>query len=198
MSEEIARYEALLEQARTDPAAEQALLDGFCAPGAALVVAFLGSARRLAARGPVYTLAAARSAERALRPALEAHGPLLLRRLRDGLLVVYPEPAAALLAALDAASALACAHGPPDDALGLGLGLGWGTLLLDPAGDASGLEINAAFVLAGGAGPGEALGTDAFVAALGSPPPGLGAHRGRADRIHQLGLPFTVLRDYRA
>lgn len=207
LREASASYEALLARALEDPEALGLLERDFTEPAAALVVGFTGSSGRLAARGPALALAHGRALEHALRGALAGHGPRFVRRLRDGVLAVLPSPQAALLAALDGVAAVAAfgfalhsasperAHRDP---FAVGVGLGWGALLLDPAGDASGLEVNAAFALAGAAQAGEVLATDPFLAALGSPPPGVGLHRARADRVHHLGLPFSVMLDYRS
>lgn len=203
MSETHASFEDLLERAWSDPDALDALERGWGAERAVLIAGWTGSRARMSARGPAFALASARVAQRALSEALAPYGPLLSRRLRDGLLVVLPSAEAALLGALDgllALSALGRAehaagrHGAPH----AGMGLGHGALLLDPGGDAAGLEVDAALHLAGAAGPGELLATDAFRAALGSPPPGVGLHRGRADHIERIGLPFSVFQDYRA
>lgn len=203
MSETHARFEELLERAWIDPEAREALERGWGAQGAVLVAGWTGSRARLSTRGPAFALASARQAERAVRAALDPYQPSLVRRLRDGLLVVFGSPEAALLGGLDGLAALAAQeraehaagrHGAP----WAGVGLGFGDMLLDPAGDATGLEVDAAMHLAGAAGPGELLATDAFRAALGSPPPGVGLHRGRADHVERIGLPFSVFQDYRA
>lgn len=200
-------FEGLVARVLGDPAAEQALLEqhGLCA--AVLVLGFSDSARRLAHEGPAYALALARAAEQRFALALEIHPERLYRRLRDGLLLVFTTPEAAVEAALDGLAAVAefnrdrrghAGDGCRSEPIGAGIGLGFGDLLLEPGVDAVGVEVNRALHLAGAATPGEVLATESFLAALGAPPVGIGSHRARADRVAAVGLPFFVLRDYRS
>ncbi len=200
-------YEELLAAALTDPGAEEALRARFCAPAAVLIIGVKDGPARMAREGPVHALAVTRAAQRTLLEAAQGHAPRGIRSLRDGLLLSFDRPDRAVLAAFDGLLALdelnrrrqgARSDGSRAELIGAGAALGHGELLLDPDGDATGLEVNAAFHLAGAAVAGELLATDAFIAALGAPPVGVGMHRGRADRAHQLGLFFSVLRDYRA
>ena len=195
-------YEALLHAALTDPDAERELSQTFTRSAAILVIGYTGSRQRVHAYGPIYAASLSRAAEAALRSALDLPA-LAIRRLRDGLLLAFAEPEAALHAAMNGQFALArlnadLREGARRDAVGAGMGLGFGTVLLSPEPDVLGAEADAAFHLAGGAGAGEILASDAYFAALGAPPPGVGAHRGRADRIHAIGMAFTALLDYRA
>ena len=43
----------------------------------------------------------------------------------------------------------------------------------------------------------EVLATADFLAALGTPPPGVGTFRAHHDRVHTTGFPFHEVRDYR-
>ena len=191
-------YEALLHAALTDPDAERELSQTFTRSAAILVIGYTGSVRAACSSAASQS----RAAEAALRSALDLPA-LAIRRLRDGLLLAFAEPEAALHAAMNGQFALArlnadLREGARRDAVGAGMGLGFGTVLLSPEPDVLGAEADAAFHLAGGAGAGEILASDACFAALGAPPPGVGAHRGRADRIHAIGMAFTALLDYRA
>ena len=197
-------YEALLRVALTDPDAERELSQTYLRSAAILVIGFTGSRRRIHAYGPVYAAALGLAVETALRSAF-AHQPpaLAIRRLRDGLLLAFAEPEAALHAAMNGQISLATLNadrreGARRDPIGAGMGLGFGEVLISPEPDVLGAEADAAFHLAGGAASGEILASDAYVAALGAPPPGVGAHRGRADRIHAIGMAFTALLDYRS
>lgn len=198
-----ANFEALLARAVAEPEAEAALRAAYGARAAVLVAGYTGTRARTHAHGPATALALARAAERAFAAALEVHEEICFRRLRDGLLLVFHTPESALEAALDGLVALAdfnkgrAGDGARRDPVMAGVGLGYGELLLDPAGDAAGHEVDLALHLAGAATAGEVLATDAFLAALGPPPPGIGLHRARADRVHAIGLPFSVVRDYR-
>jgi class 3 adenylate cyclase len=78
------------------------------------------------------------------------------------------------------------------------VGLGFGEVLLVPGTDLYGPEVNRAFVLGEDvANGGELLVTEAFLAALGGLPDGIGAHRAPADREAEAGFGFHVLRDHR-
>lgn len=200
-------FEALLLASLRDPEAEAELYRHFSRPLAVLVAGFSQSRHRVEAEGPAYAAALARAAERAFLTPLELAEPRVVRRLRDGLLVAFDAPTTALEAAMNGLMALDDLNKDRRGQLGdrsrqepihVGLGLGFGEALVDPAPDLLGAEVNAAFHLAGAAGAGEILGTDRFMAALGPLPSGVGAHRGRADRAHAIGMAFTVLRDYRA
>lgn len=201
-------FEALLRAALHDPDAEAELIGAFSRPAAAVVFGYSGSRHRAHAMGPAYAAALGRAAEDAVLGALEPDGAAQAsRRLRDGLLLVFATPQEALHGAMDGLAALGrlnrdrrgrIGDGSRRDPIGAGVGIGFGTLLISPEPDALGEEADAAFHLAGAAGPGEILASDAFMAALGAPPPGVGSHRGRADRAHAIGTSFTVLLDYRA
>ena len=201
-----ARYEALIDEALGDPEAEATLYRELAQPAAVLIAGFLGSRHRAHADGPIYAAALARAAADALTGAL-AEPPLMARPLRDGLLLAFSSPTQALFAAMDGLVALAALNAERTGRIGdgsrrdpalVGIGLGFGEVILTPEPDVLGAEADAAFHLAGAAEPGEILASDGFVAALGPPPSGVGAHRGRADRAHRVGMNFAVLRDYRA
>ena len=192
-----ADFEDLLRAALLDPAAEQRLVEAHTADAVAVIAAWPGNGHRLQRHGPVAALAAARGLERAFLSPLEGRARLI-RRLRDGLLLVFDAPADALLATLDGLGAARRWGATLPTPLTACAGLDAGPLLFDPAGDAVGLPVNLALHLAGVAEPGELLCTEAYLARLGAPPSGVGAHRARASRIAHVGLPFHVLDDYRA
>ncbi len=197
----------LIDLLFTVPEVEAEIHRRYEVTGSILVCDFTGMVRRTRADGIVYALALARAAERALMPAISDQGGEIIKRVADTFFAVFPSPATALLAALDAnRRAHTFNHdrtghigdGRRNDPIWPGIGLGHGTLLVVPREDVYGDEVNRAFVLGEDvAAGGETLCTEAFLQALGTLPDGVGAFRAPHDREIEAGFPFQVLKDYR-
>ncbi len=186
-------FQALVERAVSDPAAEAEAHRRFGTVAAVLVVDFTGMVRRTDARGIVYALGRAQVAQRAL-----GLGGTRVKRVADTLFVVYPSAEAALLDALDAVKRLHAAEAGHPDPVHPCIGLGHGECLLIPGVDVFGAEVNRAFVLGEDvAEGGEVLATPAFLAALGGLPPGVGTFDAPAERVAEAGFGFRVIRDFR-
>ncbi|MFZ5479322.1 MAG: hypothetical protein ACOZNI_21330 [Myxococcota bacterium] len=191
-------FEELLAQFFDRPEVEGELLRRYRTRAAVLVVDFTAMAKRTDDRGIVYALAMARAAERAMAGAFESHEGTQVKRVADTLFVVFPSAGHALNAALDAQRRLDVHNAGRHDHIRGCFGLGFGDVLLVPAVDVYGPEVNRAFVLGEDvAKGGEVLVTEAFLTALGGLPPGVGAHRGPADREEDAGFAFHVVADYR-
>jgi len=186
-------FQALVERAATDPAAESEAHRRFGTVAAVLVVDFTGMVRRTDARGIVYALGRVASAQRAL-----ALAGTRVKRVADTLFVLYPSAEAALVDALDAVRRLHAVEHGHDDPVHPCIGLGHGECLLIPGVDVYGLEVNRAFVLGEDvAEGGEVLATPAFLAALGQLPEGVGSFAAPAECVAEAGFAFHVIRDHR-
>ena len=197
-------FESLLELVLDRPEAEQEIRRRYVTRAAVLIIDFTAMVRRTDRHGIVHALAMARGAERALTPVLDAQEGTIVKRVADTLFVVFPSATQALTAALDAQrrvdafSASRGEHAHAHDPVRGCMGLGTGEVLLIPGVDMYGPEVNRAFVLGEDiAKGGEVLVTDDFLAALGELPPGVGAHRGPADREEEAHFYFHVVRDFR-
>lgn len=200
-------WDGLLQRALDNPAAEAEINRRYGRPVAILVCDFNGMVKRTDACGIVYALALARQAERVMEPVLNEHGGEVVKREADTLFVVFEEPLPALMGALEAGKALAVFNKDRTghihdrdrrDPIHPCIGLGYGESLVIPGHDMYGGEVNRAFVLGEDvANSREILVTDAFLAALGTLPEGLGSHRAPADRVEEAGFPFHILGDYR-
>ena len=187
--------------------AEDELFRRYGAEASLLVCDFTGMVERSDAEGIVYALAMARRAEQVMLPAVRARGGELVKRVADTFFAAFHEPMDALLAAFDAHRRLASFNrtrtgmltdGSRNEPIGGCIGLGHGRMLLIPGFDAYGEEVNRAFVLGEDvAETGEVLCSQAFLAALGAPPEGIGAFLANEDRLAEAGFDFHVLRDYR-
>jgi class 3 adenylate cyclase len=176
-----------------DAAAEAEVHRRFGTQGAVLVVDFTGMVKRTDARGIVYALGRARQADHAM-----ALGGTRVKRVADTIFMLYSDPVAALRDALDAHRRLHDAMHTSDDPIQACIGLGFGPMLVIPAQDCFGAEVNRAFVLGEDvARGGETLVTPAFLAALGGLPEGVGAFAAPADRVEEAGFSFHVVGDYR-
>lgn len=200
-------FDALLDRSLDDPAAAGELESRFGRTVTTLVVDFTGMVHRTNHYGIVHALALSRRAEQVMRPAVEAHGGEIVKRVADSWFAMFRTPGAALAGILDGLVALSDFNrtrtgtlhdGSRNEPIHACAGLGHGPALVIPGRDLYGEEVNRAFVLGEDtAGPSEVLATDAFLAALGSPPAGVGVHRAPGDRIAAVGFPFHVLADYR-
>ena len=200
-------FDQLLEVYFDRPGVEAELARRHGATLAVLVVDFTGMVARTHAHGIGHALALAAAAQRAVAPVAADQGGALVKQVADTSFYVFDAPRSALLAALDAQRALAAfaadhpaarGHGHAHGPLRGCMGLGFGPCLFLSGRDAFGEEVNRAFVLGEDvARGGEVLATDAFLAALGPLPEGVGAFRGPADRAQEAGFPFQVLGDYR-
>ncbi len=186
-------FQDLVERAVTDAAAEAEAHRRFGTRAAVLVVDFTGMVRRTDARGIVYALGRAQVAQKAL-----ALTGTRVKRVADTLFVLYPSARAALIDGLDAVRRLHELEAGHDDPVHPCIGLGFGDGLLVPSVDVFGAEVNRAFVLGEDvAGGGEVLATPAFLEAVGELPEGVGSFRAPADREHEAGFAFFVVRDFR-
>jgi hypothetical protein len=145
-----------------------------------------------------------------------------VKQVADTVFVVLGDASSALSAALDAQRVLveddarfAARHGaagadrvvsghghahghPSRDVLRGCMGLGYGEALVIPGRDIFGSEVNRAFILGEDvAGGGEVLMTEAFLAAVGELPSGVGAFCAPGDRARAAGFAFRVVADYR-
>ena len=186
-------FEGLIARAHTDPAAEAEVHRRFSTVASILVVDFTGMVRRTDSRGIVYALSRARFAERTMQLS-----GTRVKQVADTVFRLYDSPAAALRDALDAHRKLHAAVHGSDDPIRACIGLGHGPMLLIPSQDCYGAEVNRAFVLGEDvAGGGETLITDAFLAAHGPLPEGVGSFAAPGDREREAGFGFHVVSDYR-
>jgi adenylate cyclase len=200
-------WTALLLPVLDDPGREAEIVRRHGAVRSVLVCDFTGMTTRSARDGIVYALALCAAARRALEPVLAGHGGALVTSEADTIFVLFEAPADAVHAALDAQRALAAFNQGRDGHVGDGsrrdpihasIGLGHGEMLLLPGRDVFGAEVNHAFVLGEDvARPRETLATEAFLAALGVPPDGVGVFRAPEERAAEAGFGFHVLADYR-
>lgn len=211
-------FDELLAHYFDRPGVEAELARRYATTAGVLVIDLTGMTARTDARGIGYALALAAAAQRAMAPALAGHGGVQVKQVADTVFHVFDDPRHALLAALDAQRALAAfavtrrlathvpdadvvtlhEHAAPHELVRACIGLGWGDALFIPGRDVFGPEVNRAFVLGEDvARGGEVLATDAFLAAAGELPVGVGAFRAPSDRVEEVGFPFHVLADYR-
>jgi class 3 adenylate cyclase len=200
-------FDQLLEQFFTRPGVEAELERRYATQAAILVTDFTEMAARTDAHGIGYALALAAAAWRAMRPVIGARGGVEIKQVADTLFAVFDDPAAALLAALDAQRALDVfnagrvghvGHADRNDPIRGCMGLGFGRALVVPGRDVFGPEVNRAFILGEDiARGGEILVTDALLRAVGPLPSGVGAFRAPAEREVEAGCPFHVVADYR-
>jgi len=208
MSERFLSFDDLLDAFFQDAAAESELQRRYATRAAVLVVDFDGMVRRTDAEGIGYALALSRAAERAMRPAIEARGGQVVKRIADTFIAVLPDPVSALAAALESIGAMRAFNasrtgvigdGSRNDAIRPCMGLGYGDLLVIPGADVYGEEANRAFVLGEDvAHGGELLVTTQFLEALGELPDGIGAQHAPHERESDVGFAWHVVQDFRA
>lgn len=186
-------FDALVARAVTDPSAAAECERRFGTRAAILVVDFTGMVRRTDARGIVYALGRAMQAQAAL-----SLSGTRVKRVADTVFLLYPNPREALLDALNGVKKLAGIELGHPDRIDPCIGLGFGDALLIPGVDVYGPEVNRAFVLGEDvAKGGEVLVTEAFLAAAGMLPDGVGAFRAPEERETDAGFAFHVVKDYR-
>lgn len=191
-------FPELLDRWFDDPRVEAELMRRYATRLAILVVDLTRMARRTDEHGIAFALAVAHAADKAMRPAIDAHGGRVVKQVADTTFVVFPGAAVALLAALDAQRRLHGFHPGGTEPVHGCMGLGFGDVLLVPGVDVFGAEVNRAFILGEDvARGGEVLATPAFLAAVGELPAGVGAFEAPEERETEAGFPFRVLGDYR-
>lgn len=200
-------FDSLLEQAWSNPKAEEEIRRRYLHDAAILVVDFSGMVQRTDAEGIIFALALARRAEREVGVAVKAHGGHVVKRVADTAFAVFDSPHAALMAALEGQRALRAFNLDRHGHIGDGsrtepihgcFGLGFGSTLVIPDEDLYGPEVNRAFVLGEDvASGGEILCSPDFAQSARPLPDGVGAHRAPAAREEEAGFPFLVIRDYR-
>ncbi len=204
---EFRTFEELIERAWKDPTADVELRRRYETNAAIMVVDFTGMVHRSDSEGIIYALSLARAAERAMNPAIDAHQGKIVKRVADTFFAVFAEPGAALDAALEGQRLLAAFNdsrtgtfhdGQRNEPIHGCIGLGWGPTLVLPGEDIYGPEVNRAFVLGEDTGDaGEILASAAFWKAIGTPPPGIGAHTAPEARRQQAGFDFRIVVDHR-
>ena len=154
-----------------------------------LVLDMCGFSRITARHGIIHFLAMIHQMEQAARPAIEGNGGEVIKQEADNLFAVFSNAEQALEAALDTLRALEAMNAvlPPERALAVSAGIGWGPTLVIAHEDLFGPEMNCACKLGEDiAGPGEILLTGAAHAAL--PAGRYGCTEGRHE-ISGLALP---------
>lgn len=197
-------FEELLERFFEEPGAEEELIRRYNTRAAVLATDFTSMIRRTDAEGIGYTLALARAAERAMQPAITAHGGEIIKRVADTFMAVFKTAPAALEAAVEAVAAMddfnrtrtgTIGDGSRRDPIRPCVGLGWGEILVIPGIDLYGEEANRAFVLGEDVAEGnEILATTRFVEVIGAElPPGVSMPRAAAEREETAGFSFHVV-----
>lgn len=136
---------------------------------AILVLDMCGFSRITARHGIIHFLAMIHQMEQAARPAIEGNGGEVIKQEADNLFAVFSSAEQALEAALDTLRALEAMNAvlPPERALAVSGGIGYGPTLVIAHEDLFGPEMNCACKLGEDiAGPGEILLTEAAYAAL--------------------------------
>lgn len=200
-------FDDLIDAFFDDPEVEAELLRRYETRAAVLVTDFTSMVRRTDAEGIAYALALARAAERAMEPAITAHGGEIVKRVADTFMAVFKTAPGALSAALDSAAAMRefnkdrtghIGDGSRNDPIHPCIGLGWGDILVIPGTDIYGEEANRAFVLGEDVAAGrEILATTRFVEVLSPLPQGVGSHRAPEEREAECGFAFHILSDHR-
>lgn len=154
-------------QAEIDAAIEAA----FVRTVSMLVLDMCGFSSTTSRLGVIHFLAMVHQMEQAARPAILGNGGVVIKQEADNLFAVFTDPVHALEAALDIGRALDAMNAvqPPDSALQVSMGIGFGPTLVIAESDLFGAEMNLACKLGEDiAGPGQILLTPAAVAALPS------------------------------
>lgn len=153
--------------------AERKIRDDFEVERAVLVLDLSGFSVRVRRGGILPHLRRIRRMQSLAVPLVREHGGELVKCEADDLLAVFPEPRAAVEAALAIHDALAANPGgpEPDDVLSAGIGIDHGRFLLVPGRDAFGDPVNVAHKLGEDlARAGETLVTAAVRQRLGEAP----------------------------
>jgi adenylate cyclase len=203
MSERFLPFDELLDAFFSNPDAEVELQRRYATRAAVLVADFDGMVRRTDAEGIGYALALARAAEREMRPAIEARGGQIVKRVADTFIAVLASPADAIAAALEALSAMHAFNRRRTGAVGDRsrnepirpcMGLGYGEVLVIPATDVYGEEANRAFVLGEDIAHGnELLITARFFESLGELPVGVTVQRASGELEKDAGFGYHIV-----
>ncbi|UCU97417.1 adenylate/guanylate cyclase domain-containing protein [Acidovorax radicis] len=128
--------------ATVDAAIEQA----FVRRVAILVLDMCGFSRITQSHGIIHFLAMIHQMEQAARPAIEGNGGEVIKQEADNLFAVFAAPEQALEAALDTLRALDAMNAvlPPERALHVSAGIGYGATLVIANEDLFGAEVNGA------------------------------------------------------
>jgi class 3 adenylate cyclase len=200
-------FDELVDAAIDDVGIQDEIARRFRQQVAVMVVDFSGMRLRTDAFGIVHALAVQRAAMKAYIPAILSNSGSLNRTVADTLFSVFESPNDALLAAMDGNRLMAgfnldrtgnLHEGIPGSPIHPQVGLGWGENLVVSDQEIYGAEVNRAYILGEDvAWPKEVLASVGFTSAIGVPPPGVGVFTAPHDRVHALGFPFHIFRDYR-
>jgi len=176
--------------ARERRALERELFDRYGANRAVIVTDMAGFSRTVDQHGIVHYLAMIRRCQRDLVPALREYGGQVLRCEADNSYALFEDPRAALEAAVEAQRRIKAsnAHAQEDLRVGIGMGIGYGTLLLRGKTDAFGHELNLASKLGEDlSNAGEILLSEAMCRKLRLKPPKVEARESDVSGLH---LPY--------
>ena len=200
-------FDALLREAYVRPEAGEEIRRRYETRAAILVSDFTGMVKRTDADGIIYALSLARHVEDLMASAFSAEDGQIVKAVADTIFVVFRDPGAALRAALEAQARVhrfnhgrtgRYGDGTRSDPIHACMGLGFGDALVIPGQNLYGPEVNRAFVLGEDVAEGEeVLVTEAFLAAHGPLPEGVGSFIAPAERRTHAGFPFHVVKDYR-
>ena len=143
-----------LLQRRAAPGADRKAIDEtiwseFGADRCMMVTDLVGFSRRVVKLGMTHLLQKFWETERLLVPIVERHGGEVMKMEGDSFLVLFEKARAALEAAMDVQRTLRehNVSAPRDEAVEIGVGLGFGRVLRVGAHDVFGTEVNAAYIL---------------------------------------------------
>jgi len=139
---------------------DAAIEEAFVRDVAMLVLDMCGFSRITARHGIIHFLAMVHQMEQAACPAIAGNGGEVVKQEADNLFAVFRQPEQALEAALDIQRTLAAMNAmqPPEAALHVSMGIGYGPTLVIAEKDLFGHEMNLACKLGEDlAGPGEIL-----------------------------------------
>ena len=166
---------SLLAQRNRDsspqPEIDAAIEAAFVRTVAMLVLDMCGFSSTTSRLGVIHFLAMVHQMEQAAVPAIVGNGGVVIKQEADNLFAVFSDPLHALEAALDVVRALDAMNAvqPPDRALRVSMGIGFGPTLVIAESDLFGAEMNLACKLGEDiAGPRQILLTPAAVAGLPS------------------------------
>ena len=181
------------QQPGSAPGIDAAIEAAFVRDVAILVLDMCGFSRITARHGIIHFLAMIHQMEQAARPAIQGNGGEVIKQEADNLFAVFASAEQALEAALDTLRALEAMNAvlPPERALMVSAGIGYGPTLVIAGEDLFGAEMNGACKLGEDiAGAGEILLTAAAHASL---PPGRYACAALQHEISGLALPYHRL-----